>query len=145
MSVHPIEVESYRILAGRVDLSHLQPGQRAVVERMVHASADVEYAETARFDDGAVEAAVAALRSGAPLVTDVEMVRAGVPGSVCYLPDGPERTALYRKMTELVLNYTPWLLGVNVYANVIAQPWLKGYKQNPFFRHQWKYYDVARP
>ena len=22
---------------------------------------------------------------------------------------------------------------------------LKGYKQNPFFRHQWKYYDVARP
>ena len=77
MTVHPIEVESYRILAGRVDLSHLQPGQRAVVERMVHASADVEYAETARFDDGAVEAAVAALRSGAPLVTDVEMVRAG--------------------------------------------------------------------
>ena len=61
------------------------------------------------------------------------------------LPDGPERTALYRKMTELVLNYTPWLLGVNAYANVIAQPWLKGYKQNPFFRHQWKYYDVARP
>jgi len=60
------------------------------------------------------------------------------------LPDGPERTALYRKMTELVLNYTPWLLGVNVYANVIAQPWLKGYKQNPFLRHQWKYYDVAR-
>jgi ABC-type transport system substrate-binding protein len=60
------------------------------------------------------------------------------------LPDGPERTALYRKMTELVLNYTPWLLGVNAYANVIAQPWLKGYKQNPFFRHQWKYYDVAR-
>jgi len=93
MTVHPIEVESYRILAGRVDLSHLQPGQRAVVERMVHASADVEYAETARFDDGAVEAAVAALRSGAPLVTDVAMVRAGVPGSVCYLPDGPERGA----------------------------------------------------
>jgi ABC-type transport system substrate-binding protein len=60
------------------------------------------------------------------------------------LPDGPERTALYRRMTELVLSYTPWLLGMNRYANVIAQPWLKGYKQSPFLRHQWKYYDVVR-
>ncbi|HTP47789.1 MAG TPA: ABC transporter substrate-binding protein [Casimicrobiaceae bacterium] len=60
------------------------------------------------------------------------------------LPDGPERTALYRKMTELVLNYAPWILGMNPYDNVITQPWLKGYKQNPYLRHQWKYYDVAR-
>ena len=60
------------------------------------------------------------------------------------LPDGPERTALYRKMTELVQNYTPWLLGMNAYANLLAQPWLEGYKQNPFLQHQWKYYDVAK-
>ena len=61
------------------------------------------------------------------------------------LADGPERTALYRKMTELVQSYAPWMLGVNAYASVIAQPWLEGYKQNPFFRHQWKFYGVARP
>jgi ABC-type transport system substrate-binding protein len=60
------------------------------------------------------------------------------------LPDGPERTALYRKMTELVRNYTPWLLGMNAYANLLAQPWLEGYKQNPFLQHQWKYYDVGK-
>jgi ABC-type transport system substrate-binding protein len=60
------------------------------------------------------------------------------------LPDGPERTALYRKMTELVLSYAPWMLGRNPYANVIAQPWLKGYKQHPFVRHQWKFYDVVK-
>jgi oligopeptide transport system substrate-binding protein len=64
--------------------------------------------------------------------------------SARLLPDGPERTALYRRMTELVLSYTPWLLGMNRYANVIAQPWLKGYKQSPFLRHQWQYYDVVR-
>jgi ABC-type transport system substrate-binding protein len=62
------------------------------------------------------------------------------------LPNGPERTALFLRMTEIVLNYAPWKLGLNPYANVLAQPWLKGYKQHPFFRHQWKYYDVgARP
>ena len=46
-------------------------------------------------------------------------------------------------MSELVQNYAPWKLGLNPYANVLAQPWLKGYKQHPFFRHQWKYYDVG--
>ena len=60
------------------------------------------------------------------------------------LPDGPQRTALYRKMTELVQNYTPWILGMNAYGNAIVQPWLKGYKQSPFQVHEWKYYDVAR-
>jgi len=60
------------------------------------------------------------------------------------LPDGPQRTALYRKMSELVQNYTPWILGMNAYGNVAVQPWLKGYKQSPFQVHEWKYYDVAR-
>jgi len=83
---HPIEIESYRILAERVDLSHLPAGPRAVVERVIHASADLEYAGTMHFDEGAVEAAVDALRAGAPIVTDVEMVRAAIPGALCYLP-----------------------------------------------------------
>jgi len=60
------------------------------------------------------------------------------------LADGPERTALYRKMTELVQNYTPWILVMNTYSNVLTQPRLKGYKQSPFQVHQWKYYDVVR-
>jgi precorrin-8X/cobalt-precorrin-8 methylmutase len=86
MTVHPIEAESYRIMAGRIDLSELDAGRRTVVERVIHASADLEYAATMRIDDGAVEAAVDALRNGAPVVTDVEMVRAGIPGAVCHLP-----------------------------------------------------------
>ncbi len=60
------------------------------------------------------------------------------------LPDGPERTAEFRKMTTYVLNYGPWLIDLNAYDNIVAQPWLKGYKQHPFLRQQWKYYDVDR-
>ncbi|MBM0230187.1 precorrin-8X methylmutase, partial [Micromonospora sp. ATA51] len=41
--VHPIEQESYRILRSRVDLTHLPPLTRAVTERVVHASADLDY------------------------------------------------------------------------------------------------------
>lgn len=59
------------------------------------------------------------------------------------LPEGPERTAIYRRMSELVIAYAPWILGLNPFESVVAQPWLKGYKQSPFFRNQWKYYDVT--
>lgn len=101
--IHPIETESYRILETRVDLSHLDPGPRAVVERVIHASADPEYAASAVVDVAAVAAGVHALRAGAPVLCDVEMVRSGIRGvaTECFLadnwsadPDGPTRAAL---------------------------------------------------
>ena len=86
--VHPIEAESYRILAERVDLSAFGPLGREVVARVIHATADVGYAETMVVDEQAVVAGVDALRAGAPVVTDVEMVRHGIAGvdAGCYLP-----------------------------------------------------------
>ncbi len=86
---HPIEVASYRILSERADLRRFGPLAAAVVARVIHASADCEYAETMVVDDAAVEAGVAALRRGAPVVTDVEMVRAGIVGvpARCYLAE----------------------------------------------------------
>jgi len=80
MTPHPIEEESYRILATRVDLGAFGLRSRAVVERVVHASADPAVAETMVVADDAVDAGVAALRAGAPAVVDVEMVRAGITG-----------------------------------------------------------------
>ncbi|NDP42833.1 MAG: hypothetical protein GZ089_08985 [Aromatoleum sp.] len=60
------------------------------------------------------------------------------------LPDGPARTALYRKMTELVIAYAPWMLQTYPYDNVLAQPWVHAFKQHAFLRSQWRYYDVER-
>lgn len=85
-AVSPIEEESYRILDARVDLSALGPLSRAVVARVIYASADVEYARTLVVDEDSLARGVEALRAGAPVVTDVEMVRAGVTGldAHCY-------------------------------------------------------------
>jgi precorrin-8X/cobalt-precorrin-8 methylmutase len=101
--VHPIEAASYRILAERVDLSAWPDGPRAVVARVVHATADLEFATTMVVDEAAVAAGVAALRAGAPVVADVEMTRAALSGiaAVCYLGEvspgpgdgAPTRTA----------------------------------------------------
>lgn len=84
---HPIEVESFRILSERVDLSRFGPMGAAVVARIIHASADLEYAGTMVVDELAVEAGVAALASGAPVIADVEMVRHGISAVTarCYL------------------------------------------------------------
>jgi precorrin-8X/cobalt-precorrin-8 methylmutase len=87
-SVHPIEAESYRILAGRVDLSAFGPLSASVVARVIHASADLEYAASIVVDEAAVQAGVDALAAGAPVVVDVEMLRHGITGveARCYLP-----------------------------------------------------------
>ncbi len=97
--VHPIEAESYRILRGLVDLSHLGPVSRAVAERVVHASADLEYAETLVLDEAVLRRGVDALRGGATVVTDVGMVAAGITAqeTLCFVSD-PRARALSRDL-----------------------------------------------
>jgi len=87
--VHPIEEESYRILRALVDLSHLGPLGRAVAERVIHASADPEYADTLVLDEPALRGGLDALRRDAPVVTDVRMVAAGITAreTVCLVSD----------------------------------------------------------
>jgi precorrin-8X/cobalt-precorrin-8 methylmutase len=76
--VHPIEVESYRILRSRVATSHLPPLTRAVAERIVHTTADPTWAGEVLTDEEALAAGRRALLAGAPLIVDVRMVAAGV-------------------------------------------------------------------
>lgn len=77
-AVHPIEARSYEILRELADLSPLPPHTRAVTERVVHASADLDYLEDLVCDEPSLAAGAAALRSGATVVTDVAMVAAGI-------------------------------------------------------------------
>lgn len=97
--VHPIEAESYRILRERVDLSHLGPLSRAVVERVIHASADLDYAESLVLDETVLERGLEALRDGAPIVTDVGMVAAGITAreTSCFVSD-PRARELSRRL-----------------------------------------------
>lgn len=103
--VHPIEVESYRILADRVDLSDLPPVSRAVVARVIHASADLEFATSMVLAESDLLGAVRALRDGAPVVTDVEMVRSAVshPATCCHLASAPPDAAPTRSAAAMRL------------------------------------------
>lgn len=72
-----------------------------VVKRVIHTTADFDYARNLHFTPGAVAAGIAALRSGTPIVTDTTMALAGIskPGlaklgttALCYVAD-PEVAA----------------------------------------------------
>lgn len=49
-----------------------------IIERVVHATADPEFAKLLVISEKAVEAGVAAIKAGAKIVTDVKMVKAGI-------------------------------------------------------------------
>ena len=93
-----IEKESFRIIRselaerGREIPAEVEP----TVVRVIHTTADFEYADTMRFSEGAVERIKSALRSGAHIVTDTNMALSGVSkktlekfgGSVhCFMAD----------------------------------------------------------
>ncbi len=76
--VHAIETASYAILRERLDTTDLPPLTRAVVERVVHTSADPSWAGDLVCAEGALRAGRDALAAGAPLIVDVRMVAAGI-------------------------------------------------------------------
>jgi precorrin-8X/cobalt-precorrin-8 methylmutase len=80
---HPIEVESYALLRSRLDTCDLPPLSRAVVERVVHTTADLSWAGELVCNEQALQAGRAALLDGVPLITDVRMLAAGVTSRPC--------------------------------------------------------------
>ena len=72
------------------------PENAAVVKRVIHTTADFDYAENLRFTPGAAAAGVAAMRAGATVITDTNMALAGItkPGlaklggqALCFMAD----------------------------------------------------------
>ena len=93
-----IERTSISIITRELDELGLTPPPEtaAVVKRVIHTTADFDYAKNLRFTPGAVQAAVRALQRGAVIVTDTNMAQAGIsrPGlaklgceAVCYMAD----------------------------------------------------------
>lgn len=58
------------------------------------------------------------------------------------LSNGPERLALLREASRLMVAYMPYLLHMHrVYVD-LAQPWVIGYRRHPFTSRQWAWVDI---
>ena len=73
-----IEERSMEIIAPHLAGLNLSEAETKVYSRMIHASGDVDYAKAIRIHPRAIEAAQEALKRGANIYTDVEMVRTGI-------------------------------------------------------------------
>lgn len=78
--IRPEEIErrSMEIIEKEMPEGKWTLGERLVVKRCIHASADFDYASHLYFSPGAVQRALEILKSGASLVTDTNMAAAGI-------------------------------------------------------------------
>ena len=72
---------SFAVIRAEADLSRFSPDEAEVATRMIHACGMVEVAEHIIFGNGLVGAARDALRQGAPILCDSEMVAHGITPS----------------------------------------------------------------
>ncbi|MGX8708646.1 MAG: precorrin-8X methylmutase [bacterium] len=79
-----IEKRSFSIISQelRERKIELKPEQEMVIKRVIHTSADFEYANTLTFSPGAVEKARELIQNGADIVTDTNMGLAGINKTV---------------------------------------------------------------
>lgn len=76
----PMEIEkrSFEIIASELGEKKLDPEYDLLIRRVIHTTADFDYADNLAFSDHAMGALTDALRSGCPVVTDTTMAMAGI-------------------------------------------------------------------
>ncbi|MFQ5736692.1 MAG: precorrin-8X methylmutase [Thermodesulfobacteriota bacterium] len=78
---HPIEKESFRIIGTELDAGGLSLAELPVITRVIHSTADFEFRDLLRFTPNAIRAGIEAIKAGRGIITDVNMVKAGItPG-----------------------------------------------------------------
>lgn len=86
---HPILQKSFAIIDHEIGEHHFSAGEYAIARRVIHATADFEFARLLRFSQGAIDAGIECLRRQAPIITDVSMVKQGVATLVAKTFNNP--------------------------------------------------------
>lgn len=76
----PMEIEqrSFEIITELLGNRVLDPENELVIKRVIHTTADFDYADNLTFSEHAVQKGIAALKSGCDIVTDTQMAKAGI-------------------------------------------------------------------
>ena len=78
MPPQEIERQSFEIIRKHIRLQEFPAAVHPVLLRVVHATGDFQMARLLRFHPKAISAGVSAIRSRARIITDVNMVKAGI-------------------------------------------------------------------
>ncbi|MCD7835056.1 MAG: precorrin-8X methylmutase [Lachnospiraceae bacterium] len=108
--VLPAEIEkrSFEIITEELGDRQLDPIKAPIIKRVIHTTADFDYADSLCFSENAVERLKSAICGGACIVTDTQMARAGINkrelakhgGEVfCFMSDDDVAEAARRERT----------------------------------------------
>ena len=73
-----IETRSFEIITEELGERTFPEKEAPIVKRVIHTTADFEYADSLVFSPGAVDKALEALKNGACIVTDTNMGKSGI-------------------------------------------------------------------
>lgn len=78
--IKPMDIEkrSFAIITELLGDRKLDPENELVIKRVIHTSADFDYADNLVFSEHAVGRGIEALRGGCDIVTDTQMAKAGI-------------------------------------------------------------------
>lgn len=78
--IKPMDIEkrSFEIITELLGDRRLDPENELVIKRVIHTSADFDYADNLVFSLHAVSKGIEALRAGCDIVTDTQMAKAGI-------------------------------------------------------------------
>ena len=105
-----IERESMRIIREAIGEYSGPSENLPVIMRVIHATADFDFLHTLFFSENSVVRAREAIKSGVPVITDTNMLSAGISkrygtNTVCCISDEQTRTeALSRHVTRAIVN-----------------------------------------
>ena len=115
-TIKPMDIEkrSFEIITELLGDRTLDPEKEPVIKRVIHTTADFDYADNLCFSENAVAKGIEALRGGCDIVTDTQMAKAGINKAVlgrlggeihCFMsdPDVAEE-ARAREITRAVVS-----------------------------------------
>lgn len=78
--IKPMDIEkrSFEIITELLGDKKLDPENELVIKRVIHTSADFDYAENLCFSEHAAAKGIEALRGGCDIVTDTQMAKSGI-------------------------------------------------------------------
>ena len=82
LPIHPIMEQSFAVIDREMGEHHFTPAEYAIVRRVIHSTADFEFAQVIRFSEDAIASGITAIQNRTPIITDVGMVKQGVAGMV---------------------------------------------------------------
>ena len=79
-TIKPMEIEkrSFAIITELLGDRVFPPEQEPIIKRVIHTTADFDYADQLAFSADAVQSGLEALRRGCDIVTDTQMAKAGI-------------------------------------------------------------------